>query len=217
MVGPMSDRTADTNSDPDSQPLSALLREVGASDAATISVAELMELFGRRAMGALLLVFGLACTLPLPPGATTIFGAPLLLLAPQLMLGSGAPWLPQRLRARSIELAQLRKGLPRALRGLEWMEAISRPRLSLVFGTVGDRLIGLVCTLLAMVLILPIPLGNMLPAASVSVLSLALVQRDGLLAILGYTLAGLSAGVLMLAFDLISRAAVHFFQVLTAA
>ena len=40
-------------------------------------------MFGGRAIGALLFVFGLICTLPLPPGATTIFGFPLLLLAPQ--------------------------------------------------------------------------------------------------------------------------------------
>jgi len=199
------------------QPLSALLQGLADSDAAEVSIDELMELFGGRAMGALLLVFGLVCTLPLPPGGTTIFGAPLLLLAPQLAIGSGAPWLPARLRARTLATADLRRGLPKVLVWLVRVEAVSRPRLVFLFGPLGDRTIGLVCSVLALVLILPIPLGNMLPAAAVSVLSLALVQRDGALALFGYVLAALSGSVLVLAAGLIARGANHVISVITAA
>jgi hypothetical protein len=206
-----------TDHDSNRQPLSEILREIGAQAAPTISVGELMERIGGRALGALLLVFGLACTLPLPPGGTTIFGAPLVLLAPQLMIGARAPWLPATLRDRRIQTAQLNKGLPRLLRWLEPMEAFSRPRLSFLFGPVGQRLVGLVCTALALVLILPIPLGNLLPAAAVSVLSLALVQRDGVLALLGYILAGLSAGVLVFAAGLIGRTLQELHHVISAA
>ncbi|HEY2356385.1 MAG TPA: exopolysaccharide biosynthesis protein [Phenylobacterium sp.] len=206
-------------SDPDDrQPLSQILREISETAAPTVSVGELMERFDARATGALLLVFGLACTLPLPPGGTTIFGAPLVLLAPQLMIwGSRAPWLPARMRAQTVATAELRKGLPRALGWLERIEAVSRPRLLFLFGAWGHRAIGLVCTLLALVLILPIPLGNMLPAAAVSVLSLALVQRDGFLALAGYALAALSAGVLVLAANLIARGLMQVLEALSSA
>jgi hypothetical protein len=197
-------------------PLSAILRAAAERPEPTISVAELMELFGGRALGALLLVFGLACTLPLPPGGTTIFGAPLVLLAPQLVIGNRAPWLPRRVRERTIATVHLKRGLPKALVWLERVEAVSRPRLSLLFGAVGERLIGLVCTVLALVLILPIPLGNILPAAAVSVLSLALVQRDGALALFGYLLAALSGSVLVLAAGLITRGAEHVISAITA-
>jgi hypothetical protein len=199
------------------QPLSEILREISEQAEPTISVGDLMEKFGARAMGALLLVFGIACTLPLPPGGTTIFGAPLVLLAPQLMIGSRAPWLPARMRAQSIATADLRRGLPRVLRWLTRIEAVSRPRLLFLFSAWGHRAIGLVCTALALVLILPIPLGNMLPAAAVSVLSLALVQRDGVLALVGYALAGLSVGVLALAANLIGRGLAEAFELLASA
>jgi len=197
-------------------PLSAILRAVAEREEETISIAELTALFGGRALGALLLVFGLICTLPLPPGGTTIFGAPLVLLAPQLVIGARAPWLPRRVRERTVATAWLKATLPRALKWLERVEAVSRPRLSFLFGAVGERVIGLICTLLALVLILPIPLGNMLPAAAVSVLSLALVQRDGALALFGYVLAGLSGSILVLAAGLIGRGAHHMIQVITA-
>jgi hypothetical protein len=203
---------------PSDEPLSAILRDVADAPQPSVSVGELMERFGGRALGALLLVFALICILPLPPGATTIFGAPLVLLAPQLILRShGVAWLPARIRSRGIATAHLRHGLPRVLPWLERIEAISRPRLAFLFGGWGQRLIGVVCTAFALVLILPIPLGNMLPAATVSVLSLALVQRDGMLALAGYAMAATSVGVLVLAAGVISRGAHQLIGLLAAA
>jgi hypothetical protein len=204
-------------SDVNKQPLSAILRAIADSDEPTISIAQLMERFGGRAMGALLLVFGLACTLPLPPGGTTIFGLPLLLLAPQLAMGRRAPWLPQKLRKRDIATADLKKGLPRVLPWLERVEAISRPRMTFLFGAVGQQLIGVICTILAFVLILPIPLGNILPATAVTVLALSLVQRDGLLALLGYGLVAASVSVLVFAFGVITRLAHHMIALVSGA
>ena len=90
---------------------------------------------------------------------------------------------------------------------------LTAPRLSFLFGPVGDRLIGVVCTLLALVLILPIPLGNMLPAAAIAALGLSLVQRDGALALGGYLLAALSVTVLILSAGAAMAAARHLLGV----
>ena len=46
------------------------------------------------------------------------------------------------------------------------------------------RGIALVCLLLAAILFLPIPLGKMLPAISICLFSLAILERDGLAALL---------------------------------
>lgn len=190
--------------------LSAILEDAAAHDRARISVAELTQLFGGRAIGALLFIFGLACMLPLPPGATTIFGFPLVLLAPQLIIGASAPWLPAGLKQRTISTADLNKGLPRLLRWLRRVEAISKPRLAFLFNPVGERLMGLVILALALVLILPIPGGNILPALAVSALAFALIQKDGVIALAGYALAITSASVLALAANIIIRMFSHF-------
>ena len=197
--------------------LSAVLIDVADYGEPRISMDELMARFGGRALGALLFVFGLACMLPLPPGATTIFGFPLLLLAPQLVIGGGAPWLPEKLRSRTMNTADLRKGLLRFIPWLQKVEAVSKPRLMLLFSPLGERAIGFVCTVLALVLILPIPLGNLLPAAAVCVFSLSLVQRDGFLALAGYALTAASTAVLVVAFGLIIHTAKHVLQLITGA
>jgi hypothetical protein len=73
---------------------------------------------------------------------------------------------------------------------LKRFETILRPRLSLiVMSNAAERVIGVVTLLLAVVLFLPIPLVNILPAAAIACLALALAERDGLFAIIGYLLA----------------------------
>jgi hypothetical protein len=114
-------------------------------------------------------------------------------------------------------MGDLREGLSRAARLLHRMEAVSRPRLPFLVGPGGEKMIGFVCFLLALVLILPIPLGNILPALAVSTLSFSLIQRDGLFALLGYLVAVASASVLAIAAHIIVRAFEHFWTVISHA
>jgi len=180
------------------KPLSRILRELCADPDEVITLGEIMQAFGRRSFGAMLFVFSIPNLLPLPPGSTTVLGAPIAVLAPQVAIGRRTPWLPKALNNRPIKASDLERLLGRMLPTLERIEKLSKPRLLFLFGPVGDRLIGLICTLLALVLILPIPLGNLLPAATIGVLSLALFQRDGLIAIVGYVMAAISGGLLFI-------------------
>ncbi|MEO6339601.1 MAG: exopolysaccharide biosynthesis protein, partial [Caulobacteraceae bacterium] len=91
-------------------------------------------------------------------------------------------------------------------------EKVTQPRLDIMFGEVGDRLIGLAITLLALVLILPIPFGNMLPAASVAAFSFGLVQRDGAVVLIGYLLLLASAAVLAFSIGAAIAAFRHLLQ-----
>jgi hypothetical protein len=193
------------------QPLSAILTEVAGSPAERITVGELAARFGTQALGALIFVFGVACFLPFPPGATTLFGAPLLLLAPQLIFHSGTVWLPKKVRSRSIAVADLKAGLPRIIPWVRKFEFISKPRLVFLVGRTGQKLVGLVCFLLAVVLIFPIPFGNLLPSFAVVALAFSLIQRDGLIALVGYVAAAASGGVLYLAAHIIVRMFQAFF------
>lgn len=182
----------------DDEPLSAILIEICRPSSTCVTVEEIMSRFGSRAFGAALFVFSLPNLLPLPPGSSTVLGAPMALLAPQVAIGVRCPWLPRRVAQRPLRRADLRRVFQRLIPGIQKIERLSRPRLEFLFGPVGVRLIGALCTMLALVLVLPIPLGNLLPAAAVATLSLALFQRDGLLALVGYGLAGCSVAVLSL-------------------
>ncbi|WP_066687931.1 exopolysaccharide biosynthesis protein [Caulobacter sp. CCH9-E1] len=176
--------------------LAEVIEGFGEDERPTLTVGEMLDAFDSRAFGAMLLVFGLLNTLPLPPGSSTILSLPILLLAPQIAMGADHPWLPRRLTEKPLKRDDMRGLFRRLAPIVRSMELITRPRLRPMFAPMGERAIGVVCTLLALVLVLPIPLGNLAPGATVAILALALLQRDGILALAGYLMALFSGGLL---------------------
>ena len=59
-----------------------------------------------------------------------------------------------------------------------------------------ERVIGLLAFVLALVVLLPIPLGNVLPAVAICALALALLEHDGLMAVFGLLLT-IASGLLV--------------------
>ena len=183
-----------------SRPLSAVLRDICDDGDEQVTLGEIVHRFGPRAFGALLFVIAIPNLLPLPPGSTTVLGMPIMILSPQLAIGVRRPWLPRWLDHKPIRREYLRRAIERVDPTLRRIERVSAPRLPWVFGPVGERLAGLACTALALVLILPIPLGNILPSVTIGLFGLALVQKDGLLALAAWLLTAISAGVLVIGF-----------------
>lgn len=177
-----------------SEPLSATLRAL-AEDAQRerIAIGDLLSLLGDRAFGALLFVFAIPNVLPAPPGTSALLGAPLVFLAAQMALGR-RPWLPSLIAQRSMPQADFARLVRRTGPWLAGAERLLRPRLALLTSPALRHLVGLVCFVLSVVLVLPVPLGNVLPAAAISVLALGLLQHDG-----AWVMAGLAAAAIALA------------------
>ncbi len=185
MKSPGSDAGAASGRHPLSALLHTLAREPGRD---RISVGDLLNALGDRALGALLFFFAFPNVLPMPPGTSAVLGAPLIFLAAQLAFGQ-APWLPGFVARRSISHADFATLVRRVGPWLERAEKMLRPRLSGLVLPPTEYAIGLLCLLLALVLVLPIPFGNMLPALAISMLALAILERDGV-----WMLAGLAVG-----------------------
>jgi hypothetical protein len=189
--------------------LSALLLALAECEGSRLSIEAVLAHFGRRAFGAALFVFAAPNLLPLPPGSSTVLGLPLLIIAPQLMFGAKTPWLPRSVGCRTLDLSVLRAFCRRAAPWVARVERLTTRRLPFMFAGPGVIAIGLVCTLLAAVLLLPIPLGNLLPATAIAILALSLTQRDGVLAVAGHLAAGASVAVLVLGGRVVVAAAMR--------
>lgn len=153
-----------------------------------VSVRDLIDALGDRALGALLFLFAFPNVLPVPPGTSAVLGLPLLFLAAQLMIGR-RPWLPAVVAARSMSHADFAALVRRISPWLKRAERLLRPRLSWLALPPMEYAIGALCLLLAIVLTLPIPLGNVLPAMAISLLALAVLERDGLWVLAGLAVA----------------------------
>jgi hypothetical protein len=166
--------------------LSAILADIASgNEDDRVSIGDLLVALKRRALGALIFIFAVPVALPLPPGVSTVFGAPLLFLTAQLMLGM-KPWLPRIITDRSLRRGELQKIVGAAAPWLHRAEGVMKPRLVFVGQRPFVYLLGLMCLILSTILFLPIPLGNMLPALAVSIISLGLLARDGLWMLIGF-------------------------------
>jgi hypothetical protein len=150
-----------------------------------ISLGGLIDALHDRAIGALIFVFAFPNTIPLPPGASSILGAPLLFLTAQLALGRPA-WLPKIIATRSIDRTHFATVVHRIAPWLARAERLLRPRVQILTRPPVEYLIGAVCLLLSIILFLPIPMGNMPPAIAICLFALAILERDGIWVLAGF-------------------------------
>lgn len=177
-------------------PLSVVLfRLANDNSRERISVGDLLAALGDRAIGALMFFFSAPNILPVPPGVSTLLGAPLLFLSAQLMLGM-RPWLPGVITRRSISRDDLATLVRRIVPWLAKAEKLLKPRASVLVRPPVEYFVGLVCLVLAAILMLPVPLGNTLPALAISLLALGVLERDGVWIGIGL-LASAVAGVVV--------------------
>jgi hypothetical protein len=167
------------------QRFSELLQQVAEGHMADrISIADLLHAMKGRAIAALLFLFAFPNILPTPPGLAAVLGLPLIYLSSQLMLGR-QPWLPGFIADRSMTRDTFRNIVAKAAPVLNRAEKMLRQRWWPLVSPGAERMLGFVCLALAVLLSLPIPLGNLLPAAAICVIALALLERDGLWVMIG--------------------------------
>ena len=151
-----------------------------------IAFGDLVDAFGQRAYGPLIVVFAAPNMLPVAlPGISAILGAPLILLTAQLMLGRRRPWLPGVLRRRSLGRASFEGLVARIMPRLRRLERMVSPRLPVVTGMLGKRVVGALGLLLALTVTLPVPFGNAVPGLALVIMSVGLLGRDGLAVLAG--------------------------------
>jgi hypothetical protein len=160
-----------------------------------IAIADVRNAMADRAFGALLFVFAAPNTLPVnAPGVSVVLGIPLLFLSAQLMLGFTLPWLPRAVAEATVTRQRFARVMNIVVPWIRRAERFSEPRWPLLATGPAERLIGLACVILSIVLILPVPFGNMGPGIAICILAFALLEQDG-----KATLAGLATTIAALA------------------
>jgi len=178
--------------------LTDILAALAAAAEKPVPVAVIRDALGDRGFAALLVLFAAFNLLPLPPGSTLIFGIPLMLISGQMALGYDTVWLPRRLLDKEIAPETFRNCVARMNPWLRRLEDTVKPRHWPFCTHAVDRWIGLLAFVLSVVVFLPIPLGNWLPAFSIATLGIALSERDGLLLAAGVGIAVFAALVIFL-------------------
>lgn len=149
-----------------------------------VALKELEAAHGSAAQGSVLVLLAAPCMLPLS-GVGTVLGLGLALLACGLWRGRAADCLPCRVARLELPLHWARRvlhllagfyALAGRLSRERWTKLADKPPRAWMAAKVG---------LMALIIVLPIPLGNLLPALALVLLGLGLALRDGLAVLLG--------------------------------
>ncbi|MEM9105805.1 MAG: exopolysaccharide biosynthesis protein [Pseudomonadota bacterium] len=181
----MSETSADkATTDQDSEgehpaSLSDLLVNISKNASERTTLRDIAEVLDERSFGAFLLVFSIPNLIPLPPGVTLVLGLPLVFVAWQIVAGRNKIWLPRPLANYALERKALQKIVNRSVPWLTRMEAWVRPRNWPLVNPTSERLFGIYTLFLAILVVIPIPLGNWLPAFAIATIGLAHTEQDG--------------------------------------
>ena len=166
--------------------LSELLRHVSEQAGDRITLGEIADAMADRSFGAFLVVFCLPNLIPLPPGATFILGLPLVFIAFQMAFSRlDTIWLPRRLHDYSFDNKSFAGVLDKFLPWMTKAERLIKPRLWPHNARLYERVIGVFALVLALIIFLPIPLGNLGPAYALALMGLGMTERDGFVIALG--------------------------------
>ena len=164
-----------------------------------VTLSWILNHLNERAFGLFLLFLALPCCIPFLYGVPQIVALPMMFVSVQILIGRGLPWLPEKLGQRSVSSASLTGLAERAGPWLRRIEAVSRPRLSALTRAPADRIVGLALVLFSASILVPLPGTNTVPGFAVVIVAMGLLQRDGVLVILGGVIGTAWIGTLIFA------------------
>ncbi len=168
--------------------LEELLRE---ADGRALSLGELEAILQGRGFALFILLLSLPFVFPIAiPGLSVPFGIVIMVMGIRIARGR-KPALPAFILGRQISYPTLKKIVGVGLRFCAKMEKVIKPRMHFLQrwpGMINLLGVGVASGGLLLCLPLPplIPLSNTIPAVSVLLLMAGMVERDGLMVLLGY-------------------------------
>lgn len=174
------------------QNISKTLKDIAQTmPAQGLTTRELLERLGESGLLILSLVLTVPFLLPVSiPGTSTPFGLLIALIGLSL-LTHRTPWLPNRLMNRRLSAENMVMILERGAQFFDRIERWTKPRLLLLTqSTLMHSINGIliIVSAILMMMPLPLPLANALPAYGVLFLTVGNMGRDGALLIAGYTM-----------------------------
>lgn len=181
-----------------------------------IGLIEIVNLLGKEGMLLFSALLTIIFLIPVSiPGFSTIFGAIIFLIAFSQMIDKEL-WLPKIIKRKQIPADKLRISLHKGLKWFRLIEKISKPyRLnSMIMNRTANRINHFSILLGALLLMLPlgfVPFGNTFPAIAILFLSIGILQKDGIIIVLGHVSNLASLLYFTLFFSTINMGVKHIF------
>ncbi len=162
----------------------------------TVTLREVLGLLQGRGYVLLLMLLALPFCTPIPlPGLSTPLGLIIGLIGLRLALGA-KPWLPARLLDTRLPPETFKKVFAVTRKLVLGFERLLRPRFAWVTASAWSRqahAVSIVICALFLLLPVPVPLSNVIPAWGILLVAGGLLERDGLFILFGHVSTVLAA------------------------
>ena len=172
-----------------SEEFAMILREF---EVETVTLREVLGLLHGRGYVLLVMLLALPFCTPVPlPGLSTPFGLIITIIGARLALGA-KPWLPARLLNTRLPPKIFAKVFEFTRKIVLGFERLLRPRMLWVTGSARREqlhAVPIVICALMLLLPLPVPFSNVVPAWGIMLVAAGLLERDGVFILAGYVAA----------------------------
>ncbi len=185
-----------------SDTLTGVLSEISSStEGSKVTFADILQALDQRSYGPILLLPALIAVAPTGaiPGMSIVTGSIILAISVQLLLGRKSPWLPNRFGSFSFSRDRLVSVIDKSRIYTQWIDNILRPRMTVLVSFPANRIVALVCMVMALTMfpLALLPFAVAIPGTSIALLALGLTARDGLVVILGFICSAAALAVLV--------------------
>ncbi|MCA1748371.1 MAG: exopolysaccharide biosynthesis protein [Parasphingopyxis sp.] len=155
-----------------------------------IHLADLLDEFGTRSFGPILVIVSLIIISPVGsiPGLPIALGAVIVLLGVQIAFGRSHPWIPQRMRRIGFSREKAESARDKWHGWLERIDHLIRPRMEWATGNWAEWIAAL-CLIFLSATMIPlelIPFAVTLPGVAMLFFGVGFTARDGLMMLLGF-------------------------------
>jgi len=148
------------------------------------TIGELTNAVGDKGFGVLLMLLALPSALPIPaPGYSIPFGVAMAIIAIQIFIGRQSIWLPKRIMAFRVHPRLANKMLKSGATFLRRIETLIKPRLRWMHSRAGHSALAIIICIMAILMMIPIPGTNTLPAMAIFIIGVSMSEEDGFIAI----------------------------------
>jgi hypothetical protein len=167
-----------------------------------ITIGELMSRIAERGFGMLLVLLALPTLIPvLPPGSAATIGLIYTIIGFQMLFGMKYPWMPQRVKNYRLSEKTALKLREKGVAFFRVLERFSCSRLLFFDTDIMLRFVALPVILMGLILLTPLPFMNTIPALSVMLIGIGLLNRDGIFILAGLLLSISMLGIIYLGLD----------------
>ena len=184
--------------------LSVVFAGLAAEDRPRVAISDVVDALGDRSFAPVMILLAVPNAIPFIPGSSTVLGLLLALVAVQLVIGRRRIWLPERLNRWSFDREGFRRVIAKVMPWLLRFERMARPSYWPATYRLAERLAGAIAIVLSLMIMLPIPFANGVPAIAICLLALGISERDGVWLgagmLVGCVAAGIVAGLFLAGF-----------------